>query len=38
MGNTPIGPNTEKNHYFTENSNVRIGKCEMQGWRKTMVE
>lgn len=37
MGNTPLGPNTRKNHYSTENSHLKIGICEMQGWRKTMV-
>lgn len=31
-------PHTEKNVFDKENENVRIGICEMQGWRVTMED
>ena len=38
MGNMhKVGPQMEKIIFKGENSNLRYGVCEMQGWRKHMV-
>ena len=38
MGNMhKVGPKMEKMILKGENSNLRYGVCEMQGWRKHMV-
>ncbi len=38
MGNAPLrNPKTSKVKEDKQNEHIKYGKCEMQGWRSTMV-